>query len=101
MIYQMTRTDCVRFLVIYAVFASGFVQGLHHFCISVSCCSRAFSYGDYKVTRLTRFSYSANYFLANAQHLLAAAWALSADPAIGKLTTLPKGAETRSLGAPS
>jgi len=27
MIYQMCRTDCVRFLVIYVVFISGFVQG--------------------------------------------------------------------------
>ena len=28
MLYQMCRTDCVRFLVIYVVFVSGFVQGL-------------------------------------------------------------------------
>jgi len=26
MIYQMCRTDCVRFLIIYAIFVSGFVQ---------------------------------------------------------------------------
>lgn len=43
MIYQMCRTDCVQFLVIYVVFMSGFIQGLCQ-----PCCYRnsaAFSFG--------------------------------------------------------